>query len=842
MKDDTTLNRRDFLKFSGGGMMATTLFTPTESKAFSPVTATDYGGEKRYPQTCRMCAQTCPVFAVTKNGRVIRMEENRNTPYPAICGRGRAAPAALYSPDRVRYPLIRTGKRGEGKFRKATWEEALEMVAGKMSELKQQGDEKSVAMLPRFNGAAGLDKEFFKVYGTPNIVGYGDACFGNTLPLGLASVTGGKKNKLGAPGLGTSAITSDYPNAKYGLCVGRNPGGGLVAYPWAAMYGRGRKNGMQVTFVDPRRPSEAGEGPGIDWLPIKPGTDLAFFLGLMNEIISKKYYDAAYIAKYTNADMLVNVETLQPLSIAEETGDYLVYDKTSDTIIMKSLATEPAMLGEYEQDGVKVATGLELISQQVKQYTPEWAEDITTVPAEGIRKVAARLNEHKPHVFVDRGYRSERYESGLKEKHVNIMLNVLLGNFGRKGGVYWNRKATLGKLIKPPKTKDKSLVYLMAKDNPDFSLANLKFHRRPFFKTVLEGKPYKTNMIVTWGQNPVGGSAGGHRVIEALEKIDMVVCISPYFNETTMYADVIMPDAIYIERDEAIRPKFKAPFPTLALNRKAVDPLFDVKNGYWIVMQLAKRTLPQEDYEQHFKSFEEGGIQALWDAQLAKIGKLDDEEMASFDHDYFLENGVWTGKNKYKVKDKGTPTKKLELYSTFFAETYAKLQDIDHRSKDLAHPLPVWVPSYYMEVRDKLAKDELIPITGFSPLNTFTGAQTKNNPLLTPLMDRLDTFAVWVNTDKGRSLGLKDGDRVEITNIENPEMKSYARVKLSQRVHPDALFTSYGVGAGHYTKLTEFLRFAPKDGFNPNHVSNFRFTGLTGGMPSQDFIVKLRRA
>ena len=840
MSVKTPLSRRNFLKISGGGLVSSAMFTPTVSTAFSPVTPTDYGGERRFPQTCRMCAQTCPVYSVVKNGRVIRMEENRNTPYPAICARGRAAPAALYSPDRVRYPLIRTGERGEGKFRKATWEEALEMVAKKMRELKAEGDEKAVAMLPRFNGAAGLDKEFFKVYGTPNIVGYGDTCFGNTLPLGLACVTGGKKNKLGVPELGTSAITSDYDHAKYGLCIGRNPGGGLVAYTWAAMYGRGRKNGLQVTFVDPRRPSEPGEGPGVDWLPIRPGTDLAFLLGLIHEVIEKKYYDEAYVKQYTNADMLVDVETLQPAYLAED-GDYLVFDEASGVVSMKSTAQTPALVGKYEHEGRKVATGLELIADQVNQYSPEWTEGVTTVPAAGLRRVAARLNEHKPAVFIDRGYRSERYDNALKEKHANIMLNVLLGALGREGGVFWNRRPKLGKLINPPKPKDKSLVELMAKENPDFSLTNLKFHRRPYLKSILDGKPYKSRLMITWGQNPVGGSAGGHQVVEALKKLEMVVCISPYFNETTMYADVILPDAIYIERDEAIRPKFKSPIPTLAINKKAVDPLFDVKSGYWIVTQLAKRTLPEDDYNTYFKSFAERGIEALWEAQLAGLGKLDDEEMASFDYDYFMQNGVWTGKRKYKVKDKGTPTHKLELYSTFMAKSYADLSAIDHQDRALAHPLPVWVEPYFMSVRETLGKQEFIPITGFSPLNTFTGAQTKNNPLLMPLMERLDVSAVWVNTDKGRAMGLHDGDRVEITNVELPERKSYARVKLSQLVHPDALYTAYGVGAGYYTRLTDFLRFAPKDGFNPNHVSNFRFSGLTAGSPAQDFVVELRR-
>jgi anaerobic selenocysteine-containing dehydrogenase len=561
----------------------------------------------------------------------------------------------------------------------------------------------------------------------------------------------------------------------------------------------------------------------------------------MHEIIAKGFYDADYLKKYTNADMLVDTQTLQPAALTKD-GDYLVYDKANGAPVMKSLAAEPMLTGEYQHEGRTLATGLELITRQLQQYTPEWAEGVCTVPAASIRRVAERLNEHKPKVFIDRGYRSERYENALKEKHANIMINVLLGAFGREGGVFWNRSAELGKLITPPKTKAKSLVQSVAESSPDFSLASLKYHRRPFFKCVLEEQPYRTRMIVTWGQNPVGGSAGGHKVAEALKKVESVVCISPYFSETTMFADVILPDAIYIERDESICHGFKSPVPTLALNRKAVDPLFDVKSGYWIVMQLAKRTLSAEDFATHFGAFQERGIQALWDAQLAKIDKLDAEEMASFDHDYFMEKGVWTGKKKYEVKDKGTPTHKLELYSTFFAETYAKLDAIGHKSKDLAHPLPVWVEPYYMRVKATLADDELIPITGFSPLNTFTGAQTKNNPLLLPLMETLKVPAVWMNAERGRKIGLSDGDRVEIVNLEEQDLKSYARVKLSQAVHPDALFTAYGVGAGHYTRLTDFLRFAPKDGFNPNHVSNFRFTGLTGGMPGQDFIVKVRRA
>jgi thiosulfate reductase/polysulfide reductase chain A len=277
-------DRRGFLKASTLAPLAAPLAAAGAAGA-QEASAVELAMEKKVPLLCRMCAQFCPLQGTVRHDRLVRVEANPNTPYAGACGRARAAVSALYSPNRIKTPLLRTGERGEGKFRRASWDEALEVVAKKLKELRDAGEARSVAFLPRFNSAAGMDKEFFDLYGTPNTVGYGDTCF-NALLVGLGAICGGRLDR-GVPVQGTTAASSDFERAAYGLLVGRNPGGALVTYTWGVSFGRGKKNGMQVTVVDPRKPSEAGESDA-EWLPIRPGTDAAFLLAVMQVVLERK--------------------------------------------------------------------------------------------------------------------------------------------------------------------------------------------------------------------------------------------------------------------------------------------------------------------------------------------------------------------------------------------------------------------------------------------------------------------------------------------------------------------------------------------------------------------------
>ncbi len=846
-------SRRDFLKGSvatlvGGQFVAG---SKAEAKTFSEA---DFGVEKKVPLLCRMCAQFCPMIGTVRDGRLVRLDANTSTPYGAICGRGKAAMGALYDPDRIKTPLLRVGKRGEGKFKPISWSEALDLVSKKMLELKNNGEEEALAFLPRFNSAPQLDKAFFKLYGTPNIVGYGDTCFGNGLSISLASLIGGKMSN-GVPGQGTSTFSPDYEHAKFGIFMQRNTGGALVAHAWGNMFGRGKKNGLEVLIVDPRRPSELGESEA-KWLSIKPGTDAPFLLAIMHEMLEKNYYDKTYMQKYTNADMLIDKETKQPVKTREITItkkgkehtilDYLVAEE-SGAFVFKSEAKKPQLEGEYE--GIVVdektrtcITALSYMKEECKKYTPKWAEDKTTIPAKSIEEVAKKLNDTKPKCFLERGYRSERYASSMREKILINQINLLTGSLGVKGGLFYNRKAKTAGFIKAPKVKKQSISKWYAKHDINSTFMNLGHYRRTWIKAILEDKPYKQKMAFIYGQNIVGGSTGSKEIIDALNKLETIVAVSPFKNETVMYADIVLPDCTFMERDEALRTKYKTPIPTISVNRKAVEPMYDSRDGYWIINQLAKRVLDKDIYEKYFGKFDKEGIMAIWKKQYSHIKGINKEEEASLPPLEDILNGhVWTGKKKYGVKDKGTKTGKLEIYSTYLAKVEADLKDKEYKDFIHASPLPVNIEPFYIQEHPNLATNEFIPITGFSPISSFTGQQTRNNVILREFQEDTNSDAVFINTQKGKSLGLKDGDLIEIFNVKKPEAKTKAKVKLSQCVHPDALFTYYGVGAGYYNTSSMGMRTASHIGFNPNHIADFRFSPLTTGQPAQDFVVSVRR-
>lgn len=173
--------------------------------------------------------------------------------------------------------------------------------------------------------------------------------------------------------------------------------------------------------------------------------------------------------------------------------DYLVHDKEKGYLFASETGT-PMLLGDYlvEQDGktIRAKTALQYLLDESRQFTPAWAEKICDVPAAKIVGVAEKLNKNKPKVFVDRGYRSERYASSLREKIVISTLNVLLGSFGVEGGVFWNRSAKLKEVMKVERPKEESIMAWYMKNDSNLKMASATNYRRVYARAILEGKPY----------------------------------------------------------------------------------------------------------------------------------------------------------------------------------------------------------------------------------------------------------------------------------------------------------------------------------------------------------------
>lgn len=845
-------NRRDFLKLGGLALAGPLVATGINVKPARAVKLPDYGMEKKVPVNCRMCAQKCPGLARVVDGRLVGIEANPNSVMPGVCGRSVAAAGMVYNPNRVQTPLIRVGERGEGKFRRATWPEALDLVASKLKKYRDQGTPEAVAVSVRFHGAPGVDNEVFKVYGTPNFPGYADTCWANGRAVGAGVVFGPFKHEQ--PGCSPSKISINFPKAKYGVFIGRNQAGGLVCYPWAMKFAEGKRDGLKITVVDPRKPSEAGED-NVHWLPIKPASDLAFVLGLFHELMKNKSYDPEYLRKYTNASMLVDASTLQPAGVRDiekdhkgkmiKILDYLVYDKATEEVRFTSEAQKPALSGTYdvtfEGKSFKAVTALDRMAKELENYTPEWAEGKSDVPANEIQKVAKELDQNRPYAFIDPTYRSERYYNSFKTIQVINTINAVIGAFGHEGGIIWNHSVKPGKLIHPPKPQAESIGHYFSKHDPNFRFGNTHYYRHKAIETVLTEKPYPVKAMVFNGSNILGGAAGGTEIVEALKKLEFNLCISPFFNDTTLYADVILPDATFVERDEAINGKYKFEVPGVTINMKAIDPLFDAKDPYWISVELARRLLTPEEFETHFKPFEDGGIELLWKKQLEGLKGVSSADKTKITLDYLKKFGIWNGKAPTPKLKAKTPTHKLEIFSTFLASAYGELETAGDSNALVANPLPVWQPANWMTQKEKLAKDEFIPITGFPPINSFTGQQTKDNRLLANIGEAISWSAVFINTVKGQSMGLRDGDMVILWNPDN-KLEQTAKVVLSELVHPDAMFSYYGTGPGAFKKMNKFYTNAPKTGFNPNHSAPYHFSPLVGGHAAHDYIIKMRRA
>lgn len=843
-KDEKGISRRSFLKAAPAIGVSAVSATYHQDANAAPlrVPRAEYGREKTVPVLCQMCAQFCPANAYVKDGKVIRMEASPVHEYKGICGRSRAVAGALYSDDRITTPLIRTGERGDGKYRPATWQEALDLIGEKLKQLRDDREPEKVVFFTRFSSAMVWDEKFFELYGSPNSVRYGDTCFDVVLQS-YKTIMG-----FGGPG----AHSSDYENADYGLVVGRNMGGALVAHGWGAQFGKGMRRGLPMTVVDPRHPNELGQSYA-EWLPIRPGTDLSFLLGVLHFVFKKDYIDREYLPK-TNLDALIDPQTLLAVEMdrTAKPNDYLVFDRASQSLVMSRNAAEPAYEGRYEYNGTMVQPAMELMKKSLLELDPEKLSEICTIPVSRMEGVADKLHKAAPKAFVEIGYRFTRHTTDLRAQICVHMLNILLGLLGSKGGVLQNRVVKLGVLpvTFPKPDMSKSILKWKMDNEPKRWLSGTKDGRSGIMQAILDGKPYKPKMLFLWGQDIVGGTAGGKDITDAFKRVESVIAVSPYWTDSVIYADIIVPGCTFLEQDQPLFSYYKSIIPTIGVNRKAVDPIMGSKDGYWILCQIARRVLSEDEYNTYFLQLEKEGLRPTWESQFAGIPKspksgLTQDELDSLPRtlDDLLEHGSW-GAQRIPIDriPPQTATGKLEVYSFLLAEKYNYLKQNHANYDDIMHayPLPVNLEPRWMLQKAKLGEDEFVPATGFTPLSSFASVQARNNPILVALHHRMRYATVFINEERARRLGLEEDDLVEIWMVEYPDEKQRAVLSVSKVVHRDVLFSYHGLGKGG-VRTTEKLRYARKNGINLNHFGRLRFSPGVCGHTPQDIILKIKK-
>ncbi len=341
-------------------------------------------GDRIAKTTCYMCACRCGIDVHVKDGKIRYINGNKDHPVNrgVLCGKGSAGIMQHYSPARLKKPLLRTGERGSGEFREIEWDEALSIAADRLKHIRAT-EPKKLAFFTGRDQSQSLTGWWAARFGTPNFAAHGGFCSVNMAAGGLYTI-GGAFWEFGEP---------DWENTRYFMLFGVAED--HDSNPIKIGLGRLKARGAKVVSVNPCRTGY--NAIADEWIGIRPGTDGLFVLALVHELVKAGRVDLDYLARYTNAHVLVIREpgaADDGLFLRDGDGKLLAWDKANGRAA-DALAPglDPAMAGEVEVNGRRCVPVFQLIAERYasEEYAPEAVAARCGIPAETIRRVAAEL-------------------------------------------------------------------------------------------------------------------------------------------------------------------------------------------------------------------------------------------------------------------------------------------------------------------------------------------------------------------------------------------------------------------------------------------------------------------
>ncbi|MBL8078829.1 MAG: molybdopterin-dependent oxidoreductase [Anaerolineales bacterium] len=514
-----TLSRRDFLKLGGATSAALavgSLLPPKVAQAAREAGHLNADGDGFISSMCEMCVWRCGLIAKIVDGRVVKLDGNPDHPHSRgnLCPRGQSGLMNTYDPDRVLTPLIRVGKRGEGKFRKATWEEALDLVASKMTEIKNKYGAEAMVFSSTHNLSQPLFENLLYAFGSPNYGTQRSLCFNAMIVANLMTY-----------GMEEPARIYD-DKLKYILLTGRNL---LEAISTSETHDlvMAIDRGAKVVYLDPRYTKTASKA--TEWLPIKPGNDLAFHLALLNVIIGEKLYNRTFVEKNT--------------------------------------------------------IGFDELKKEVSKYTPDWASPLTGIPAETITRIAHEFADATPHALAHNGWRTSNFVNSFHTQRAITILNAIMGNWGTTITTGAGEESgALGAPSQPPYPR----ISALRLDGVPWKYPVVPFKIGVFQEmrdNIVSGDPYEAHGWFISRQNPVMSLPDRGKTLKAFEKLDFIVTVDISLNDTAWFSDVVLPEASYLERYDPLVPIGDKVF----LRQPVIEPQGEAKSALWIYKQLGER-------------------------------------------------------------------------------------------------------------------------------------------------------------------------------------------------------------------------------------------------------------
>ncbi len=706
----SNLNRRKMLRMAGlmtGGLLGSNnvlgktqvsqgnLNLEMGGKSFSLVSKNE---RQAIPSVCWQCLNSCGIIGYRENERLVKIEGNPNflTTKGKICARGQAGINQVYNPDRLLHPMVRTGKRGDGKWKKISWDEALNLlinggeIAGRpvkgLKTLRDEGiPEKYLFHYGRMVGSDWLLHIYYfcQAYGTGSIGDHNSICI--------------NAGSIGSSLTGDTSPVSAIKDSKVILIFGSSifdAGFGFVAR--IRDYTEALARGAKMYVFDTRLSNTAAKA--TEWVPIKPGTDQSVMLALCHELVRTGLFDGTFIKNKTN------------ISIAD-------------------------------------------LKLNLNQYTPEWAENISDVPADKIRMIAREFGELKPNLCTSsRG--AFMHHNGVQTQRALYLLRALSGALSGPGKSYprpqWNYAFPFPQPDPSPKSMDLFQGEKDAYAIPDYNVSHQ-------IVNMIDKGIDRPEVYLVYCHNPVysnGNCDDNARVYKDEEKIPFLVAVDVILSETSKLADLVLPDATYLERWTLHGTTSSEGIPEYYIRQPIHAPLGEARDFCDVICDIANRL----NLGLGFNSTEEFVRETCNDTPGVK-------EAGGFE--YMKKNGIW--------HDREADVKEYE-------RSQITVLNESLNQKGFA-AFPEWMP---IAGHQNMSDNDLI-LTTFK-VSMQTHSRTQNCKWLTEIYHK---NPAWINTQTARDRGIEDGDRIRVKS-KIGEIITTAFV--TEGVHPKAIAISHHCG------------------------------------------------
>ncbi len=724
----TSISRRNFIKFLTAAGVGTSMATAglTSFAEWSEAATEELSVLKN--TLCNACGNRCAAIVELKNGRIWRATGNPACPEAqgTLCARGNALLAQPYAPDRLSQPMKRVGD----KFEAIPWDQAYQEIGEKLKAIIAKAGPESVFYAHHPKPTADFYfPRFLDAIGSPNLHSHHVMCT-ISRDVGMIQTVG----LIPQP---------DLANSRYIIIIGRAYGDGVQQGRLKALL-KAKEHGAKFIMVDPRYNSTSHFAD--EWLPIKPGTDLALLLAMANVIIKENLYDRVFV--------------------------------------------------------MENAVGFGQFAETMKEYTPDWAAKITDISAGTIARIAREFASAKPRALIDpswKGAFGSNYANSTETARMVALVNALIGNYNQTGGMSIPRGVPFGaldpnKYPSPPPATAKRL---------DECGPGGKYPFTPLSKGVLqlvlkkskEGRPV-AGIIKQF--NPAQTFNDREFIKQSLQSLELLVVVDYRMSETAELAHYVLPELTYLERTDIVEGKINV----AEYAGKVIEPVLQ-----------GPKPLPEIV----------AGI-----AKAMGLGQYFNFTLEELNEARMLPTGVGYA----ELKEKGAIPVQLSPVIGF-PKLKTSTGKVQFANEDYVKAgfsaVPKWNPPAVVPDAKK-DPHEFRLIWGKQSWHSHSS--TLNIPSLNQITKDYDATRLWMSKSRADALGIKDK---ELVTVENAKGKGTIRVKVTEGLHPEAVFLP-----SHYGAKAASVPF--KEGISMVDFGEYREEAISGSMCNLEIIVRVSKA